>query len=221
MTNNGQHTGVVYALCDPTTGAERYVGQTHRALRIRLRGHLVAARDGDQRHISNWLRLINLQPAVKILEAPEAPTLKALKLALNESEIYWIAEGKRRGWHLTNLTDGGGGMRGASSRTRAKLRLLRLGTKHTPETIAKLRAANLGKKHTPETRAKMSKQRMGKKPTLESIAKSSATQKGRKFTDEHRAKLKVARAGRVTTPETRARLSAGQLARYQRERDAA
>lgn len=118
---------IVYALTCPSCGCPRYVGQSSIGIR-RFRQHLKGMNSSDDSHYKKrWVQsLLNkgLRPGfVVLLELPD-------HLALDAAEIYWIAEMKRRGCPLTNLTDGGCGRRGH---------------KDTPETIEKRRLKQIGR----------------------------------------------------------------------------
>jgi len=70
--------------------------------------------------------------------------------------------------------------------------LMRLGGKHTPETIEKMRVVHIGKKHTPETIGKM----CGRKHTPEEIAKMRLLATGKKHTAETKEKIRLAKLGK-------------------------
>lgn len=100
---------IIYALCCPFCGCPRYVGQTS-DFETRVQSHLKGDRKGDYSvHKKHWVQSLLNRGAkplfVKLVELPSDEFL-------DDAEIYWIAELKRRGCKLTNLTDGGGGLRG-------------------------------------------------------------------------------------------------------------
>jgi hypothetical protein len=121
-----------------------------------------------------------------LLELPDA-------IHLDGAEVFWIAEMRRRGCPLTNLTDGAGGLRGYkrvnSPEARAKMSATRKGVPLTPKQKSGIRAA-LGR---PEVRAKLSASHLGQVISLETRAKISAGLKGRKKTPEHIANAAAAR----------------------------
>lgn len=88
----------IYALTDPRTGDTRYVGKAKNP-KARLVQHR-QAKDGN-RHKCNWLRQLagaGLQPGLVVLEETTADRWV-------EREAYWIAQGRARGWPLTNILD--------------------------------------------------------------------------------------------------------------------
>jgi len=111
---------------------------------------------------------------------------------------------------LTNFTDGGEGASGrvATSETRAKISVAKMGKNISAETRAKMSAAKMGKTHSAETRAKLSVAHMGKTLSAETRAKMSAAKMGKTFSAEARAKMSVAHMGKNISAETRAKLSA-------------
>lgn len=106
---------------------------------------------------------------------------------LKQAEIYWIAEGRKRGWPLMNGTEGGDGTAGrvVSEETRGKLRKGRLGKKHSKESRAKISKARKKSKASEETRKKISEKNRGRicsEVTREKIRKSH---KSRPFKDQY------------------------------------
>jgi hypothetical protein len=106
---------------------------------------------------------------------------------------------------LTNLTDGGDGVRNLTAEARSRMGGWR-GRPRSEETKEKLRAANLGKKHSAETRAKIGA--ISRSISDETKAKIGAA--SRNMSADARAKLSEAGRGRVKSAETRAKLSAAQ-----------
>jgi len=100
---------LIYALLCPRCNCPRYVGQTCQGLTDRYYNHLRDNPQDGSTHKKNWVKSLQkqgLQPKIVVLlELPNADYL-------NEAEIFWIAEMKRRGFPLTNITEGGGGLRG-------------------------------------------------------------------------------------------------------------
>lgn len=87
---------------------------------------------------------------------------------LNEAEIFWIAEMRKRGCPLTNLTDGGGGLRGY---------------KNTPETIEKRRQKQIGRPVPQERRDRIAASLRGR----------PSPKKGRPLTPEQKESHAIAR----------------------------
>lgn len=233
---------IVYALCEPDTGAVRYVGKSSSGLR-RPRDHgRSSVLSRNRTYLTNWIKSLHARGdnyLVQVLETHQS------NLTLSDAERRWIAYGRANGWRLTNLTDGGDGAPGfnPSPETREKLRRVMIGNKfalgHTHKTsdetrrkisIAhKGRTHGLGSKRTEETRAKMSagqKARYALRPVSEeTIAKMSVAKLGTKVNQspELRAKRVAAMlgnkyvAGRVQTVEERARRAASSTGRLHSE----
>lgn len=180
--------GVIYGLYDPRTEKLRYIGQTVRPLKERLKYHLSKHNLAvSQTRCSKWLRSLmsfGLRPLVKVLEEAES------REHLDALEIDLIRQARGNGEELVNHADGGlsasGYSLGEDFRRAVSERMS--GRKVSPETRAKLSAANKGKKLSYETREKM-----------------SLARKGKKLTQEHKAKLSKARKGRPGRPHTEAR----------------
>lgn len=95
---------LVYGLTDPTTAAIRYIGKSSAGLE-RPREH-VGKIGRETTHKANWIRVLLQAGAmygIRVLEECSDFDQAA------QAEIRWIAEGRRAGWPLTNLTDGGEG----------------------------------------------------------------------------------------------------------------
>ena len=143
MTRSTKHYSI-YVYQDPRTYEYFYVGSD---ARFGKRGNKWRPPHSGP-YVNNKLfkfQRLGLKPIVhRLFEFDECENaFEQLKAA----EIYWIAEGKRRGWPLTNGTDGGDGM---------------LGRKHTDEEIRKItearrqrRSGMLGKHHTEEAKENM------------------------------------------------------------------
>lgn len=95
---------------------------------------------------------------------------------LNNAEIYWIAEGRKRDWPLLNCTEGG---------------YVTSGWACHAETRAKISVANTGKKRTLEQRARIAEAHIGITASDEAKAKMSMTRKGRSLSVEHVEALKA------------------------------
>lgn len=95
----------IYGLVCPRLGMIRYIGKTKNTLEGRLKGHLSDARMFKYKHhTSRWIRKLlrdDLSPDIVLLEEVSGDWVKA--------EIWWIAQGRKLGWPLTNSTIGGDG----------------------------------------------------------------------------------------------------------------
>lgn len=86
----------VYCLKDDE-GRVRYVGQTKRHPKVRLRAHLKDAASGDPRPVTEWLRRFP-NPEMVILESDAL---------WNVHEVIWIDRMRQRGEPLLNCNLGG------------------------------------------------------------------------------------------------------------------
>jgi hypothetical protein len=188
-----ERTHKIYALVDPRTNEVRYIGKSVNPEQ-RYTVHLAYARKGTQTYACRWIKgLLNegLAPQLNILESDISTD------RIDEREIWWIAEGARLGWRLTNMTEGGDG-----------------GAYKYPESAAKISAANKGKRKPPrseEHRRNQSLSHMGKTLSPESRAKLSASLMGhasKPMSEEHKAKLRAINTTRVQTEEEKAKRAA-------------
>lgn len=99
----------IYALCDPVTDAPRYVGKTSKSLMQRLKEHKQLARRERRLPVQRWMNAVagvNLCGVyMRVLETASGETWAS-------RERRWIDYGRRNGWELFNLTDGGDGLHG-------------------------------------------------------------------------------------------------------------
>jgi len=217
---------IIYALTDPD-GAVRYIGKSCSGLaRPRRHGH-PSELAKDVGYKGNWIRSLREQGqdfGIRVLEEVSD------EAQLSAREIAWIAEGRAQGWRLTNLTDGGDGLRGVkrgpfSEEWKRKLSEAHRGKTHSAETRAKMSAAHTGKPKAPEAAKKSGEARRGRrlsdemkerirntlkgrKPPPQSWMNSVAVTKGRPLSQEHREKIRAALKGRVIPDEARARSAA-------------
>jgi hypothetical protein len=136
---------------------------------------------------------------------------------LNEAEIFWIAEIRRRGFNLTNAANGGDGRAGwtHSPETRRKISEAHKGKKKTAFSEAHCRnISEANKRRAPrsdETRRKLAESLRGKKrvPFSEEHRRrlSEARKKQGSFSAEHRRKIGEASKGRKHSEETRRKIS--------------
>lgn len=179
--------GVIYALRQSGTTEIRYVGKTVKPPHVRLGEHKKEARRRGRAYLHKWLRSIDLDAELIVLEEVAGDDL-------DRREREWIASLRAAGVRLTNLTEGGTG--GATFN----------GRKHTPETLAKMSVSRRARPPmSEEQRAKM----RGRKHTPETLAKISAAKKGRSLSAEHRAAISAGQLDRPLSAEHRAAISAG------------
>lgn len=178
----------IYQLVDPETHRIRYVGQTIKSLKERLRVH--CSQKGS-RHVICWiksLRAKGLEPIIQeIVRVPEeqADTVEKILIAFYRSV----------GHPLTNHHEGG-----------QKSRIV---DKATGEKIA---ASHRGKKrgpHSPATLAKISEAKRGKKLSKETRQKLSLAHKGKTLPLEQRVRMSQSHMGVVRPSEVGAKISAG------------
>ena len=120
----------IYALTDPRTEEVRYIGKTVNEPLFRLERHLEEAQKDVCTYKCDWIRSLiskGLEPGLSVLEIVFYPDI------WQERERWWIAFARERGFHLTNLTDGGEGGAGM------------LGHKHTLESKRRMSLAKKGK----------------------------------------------------------------------------
>lgn len=100
----------IYALVEPLDyGVPRYIGKTIQPLVRRLIAHKRAAKRGGTLPVHYWLRKampIHFGPAIRWIETVPAGEDWAAR------ERHWIAEARRAGHSILNLTDGGEGLAG-------------------------------------------------------------------------------------------------------------
>ena len=107
--NATQKVTAIYALCEWPSQAPRYVGKTTQYLVDRHKAHFNAAHRGGKLPVHYWLR--------KRLAAGGSSAIKLIEWVLPGEdwaarERHWIAEYRRLGHSLLNLTAGGEGLTG-------------------------------------------------------------------------------------------------------------
>lgn len=174
---------LIYGLKDPNTLAIRYVGQSSTGMR-RPRSHFLPSSLRAQTYCARWIRRLSESGSL-----PEIVILEVVVDAheLSSAERWWIARLRSEGARLTNLTDGGEGMRGhrATPETRAKLSAARMGNRNAAgNTNRRGKAASI------ETRARISaslvgtRRRVGKVHSTESKVRMSRSHGGRPIFDQ-------------------------------------
>lgn len=128
----------------------RYIGKTIRDPEKRLSAHLCRTNLTPKRHSSRWLAgmvKLGLKPLIEVLEVvPSQGDWQA-------RERFWIAEFRRRGAALTNLSDGGEGVPGVrfSEERRAEQSARFKGRVFDPEWRARISRAKKGIQGKPQS----------------------------------------------------------------------
>lgn len=224
-------TTFIYGLFDPRDCRLRYIGKSDNPQK-RLKNHIksVKQRQYKNRYVYHWIqRLLDegLEPSVEILEEVSINNWK-------ESERAWIAECKKFGLQITNLTDGGDGTQGYvfSDEARKKIGDIHRGKpsplkgknisiQHKEKISLAFRGKpshRKGKSLSPEHKEKI-KIRMQKFtgiPRSDEIKKKiSEGNKGKVLSDSTKAKIGASSKGRNVglkrTEETKRKMSEAQL----------
>ena len=173
----------IYALKHPSTLEIRYIGKTVVSLSRRLGNHIANAKGSrHNKHLSNWiLKIISMgkRPIIELLEECDHTIWQ-------EREKYWISQYP----NLINLTIGGDGCEGFihNEATKEKLRIAKLGSKHTEEFKKAMSDRLKGKALTEEHKAHIGDANRGKKASLETKKKLSIAHMGIPQSEESRRK---------------------------------
>jgi len=100
-------------------------------------------------------------------------------LKLETSLIETIGRADLKKGPLTNLTNGGDGLKGISEETREKMRIAKLGGTLSAEHRKKISVANLGRKQSTDSKRRISEKHIGMKASKESKRKMSEAKKGK------------------------------------------
>lgn len=186
---------LIYALADPRTLEWRYIGLSssglHRPAQHSTERALATC---TNLHKVRWIRQVQslgLQPLIDVLEY--LPDIVRLK----DAEREWIAEARRQGMALTNLTDGGDGVLNPTEEVRRRKSVSSMRAHARPEVRARRQKSNAD----PEVRARRSAAATEIQARPETRAKAAASYASDSF--------KSARAATEAKPETKARRSEG------------
>lgn len=143
-TLTGCRVTAIYALADPDTDEVRYIGKTVGNPHDRIKVHVFQAKRATRpTHKEAWIKGLLAQD-----RRPVAYTLELVWPGNDWAtrEMHWINFARKMGYRLTNLTEGGDGLRGYiyDDDLRDKKRQQMLGNQH-----------GRGHKWTPEQRVKM------------------------------------------------------------------
>lgn len=159
---------------------KRYVGQTH-DIQFRFEEEIREAQNTKKKcncHRCNWIRKVfknNGKIDIVILE-------KCTEKTINDLEIFWISELRKQGHRLTNMTEGGEGVRG---------------WKHTEIALSKMR----GRKMPKEWCEAISRRFKGRVISEEHRRNLGNSLKGKSFSKEHKRKLSEASKGKPKSKE--------------------
>lgn len=141
----------IYALCDPRSGAVRYIGESFNPL-SRLTSHIIGGRRQDRgTPLQAWISTLlaeGLEPEMLILERCEKESRTQ-----HSRERHWIGVygGVENLLNLTAHGGGGGANRGAgwnqTEEAKAKISAALKGKKRSPEQVERMRLLHLGRKH--------------------------------------------------------------------------
>jgi hypothetical protein len=130
-------------------------------------------------------------------------------------EITQIAA--RRSLALTNLTEGGDGMKRPTAATRAKISASQKRRFTRPDELAKLSRRAKGRPTSEATKAKLSKALKGRKLSAEHKVRLCAAAKKRGVSEATRAAQKAAVTGRKRAPFSAATITKMRAAAFTRE----
>lgn len=129
----------IYGLVDPETpDVLRYIGQTKKVLKARLREHIADAKRGQDNYRCRWIRsllALGRKPEVILVEI-------VTKATVAEDEKRLIAKYKTT---LTNTTAGGDGTLDMHPEAIARAKANRAWYRHSKETAARISASKKGK----------------------------------------------------------------------------
>lgn len=196
-------SGTIYGLADPATEEIRYVGQTVRNPRGRLREHVRNAerplKAKGQRRLRAWLRSLQEEPLLVVLEETGD---------LDEAECRWIAKLREEGSRLCNMTDGGVAVRGLVGESKRKQEEGRLRATEKARDPEVRRRAGRAISATTKGREPSEAQLRAAREHSERMRGRGNPFYGRRHTDETKKAIGVSTATRRHSHETRARISA-------------
>lgn len=150
-----------------------------------------------------WLNIIGKTEYLVEILFDEITWEEACKKEIEFIKIY----GRRNNntGYLANMTDGGEGVLGmvASIFTRNKLRMCRVGRKHTESSILKMKS----RKPTEETKLKIAAASTGRKHSEETLSKL----RGRKVSEEVKAIIGLKNSQRIRTEKEKENIRLSRL----------
>lgn len=209
---------LVYELWNPLDNTCFYVGKSS-GKRSRFPDHLRQARNlREGKHLGDH-NPIKAGTICKIQDAGFDPEYRVAFECENEQdaldfEVKLIAKYGRRNTGtgiLSNMTDGGEGIRGwkLSDEARSKRVSSMKGRKLSEETKSKMRLAALGRKHSEETKQKIAEVQRGRVQDRVSVEKRRLANIGKKMSEEAKKKISIAKMGKPLSEEHKKRVSEG------------
>lgn len=174
----------------------------------RPKSHKWLSQRGSNTLKARWIREIEGQYGIVVLQELESSS------ELDDAEIFWIAIGRAAGT-LTNVTDGGEGLRGYvhTDEHRQKQSKTMKGRKCSPETRARMSVA--AKNRSKDHLEKIARALTGKTATEETKARlrDSARRRGNCMSAEAIERLRQRVTGRRLSEETKEKIGAASRAR--------
>jgi hypothetical protein len=213
---------VIYGLFDPRKPIElencRYIGQTVRALELRVYEHCSSAQRSSLDPVHCWIRSLGgdgVDPTPLVLQDVDEQDL-------DQCETEWIALGRDAGWALLNVTNGGDGWRSRkalSEAHRAKIgesvrRAFEADPTFGPRIGQSLRRYY---EENPEAHERLSEGKRRKYASDPTYAQRIAEAGRRRFADpeERRKASEAGKAAHARDPERRRRVGAQATERFQ------
>jgi hypothetical protein len=215
---NLQDTIYIYSLCDPNTTEIKYIGKTNN-IKSRYKGHVrFNSKNGYKKNWIDKLKKNNQKPIIEVID-------EVSSLEWRFWEKYWISQCKAWGFKLTNLTEGGDGMCGASLELRKKMSESRKGKCFSEEHKKNISKSLKNRIFTDEHRKNIGKKSIGRIFSKERNDKISIANKGRissketiekrvlkvkgifKHSDESKKRMQEVKLGKKASEETRKKMS--------------
>jgi group I intron endonuclease len=158
--------GVIYIAYNTVTG-RAYIGQTIVSAKVRWRQHVRDSKRKDD-PINRAIRKYG-DSSFRVSVLHQAFDRKELDDMEKSAIFSHESSSDKFGYNVRRCASGVGSI---SEESRMKMRMAKLGKKHSPESRAKIVAALTGRPVSQETRDKTSRANKGKRPSDLCIAKS-------------------------------------------------
>jgi group I intron endonuclease len=155
-----------------------YVGLTS-DFKTRKRAHRWQASIGNKLYVYNKLRKVMRDHGLTIDDCMIALEEDIEEDKVDEREIYHIDQFRKKGYKLSNLTDGGRGSKTFSKKLHKKCAQSRKGQKRSEETRKKISEAKKGMKFSDEHKENLSKARKKRVTTEETKKRMSKSSEGK------------------------------------------